>query len=167
MNRWIRVAVAVVCTVLVASCEKGATDSGPKPFPAVGPGEFAFEVEGAMSGEVTGEAAFYHPFDGPSRTVRLTGHGGYPEVSLDGGMFGPPFAFPAGRHSLDPTRLLIISSLVLSPEDADRYMGRGGYVNIRESTADRVVGEFEFTGTGPAPGSVRVRGAFHATREEF
>lgn len=170
MNRWIqagRALLVVVCGVLLAACEKGPADSGAEPFPAVGPGEFAFEVEGAVSGQVTGEATFYHPFDGPSRTVLLTGHGGYPELSFNGGMFGPAFAFPEGRHTLDPTRLLIIASLVLSSEDADRYMVRGGYVNIRESTAERVVGEFELTGAGPAPGSVRVRGAFHALAEEF
>ncbi|HEX6370520.1 MAG TPA: hypothetical protein VF006_16475 [Longimicrobium sp.] len=79
------------------------------------------------------------------------GHGGYPEISFDGGLIGPSFAFPVGRHSLDPTLLLIVAALQVSPGDADRYMGRSGYVRVRESTADRVVGEFEFAGAGPRP----------------
>lgn len=158
-----------VGTILLVSCEKVPTESAdtePKPFPTVGPGEFALEIDGAVTREVTGDAVFYHPWGSRSRTVLLTGRGGYPEMSFDGGLFGPSFAFPAGRHSLDPTLLLIIAALQVSPADGDRYMGRAGYVNVRESTADRVVGEFEFAGSGPAPGDVRVRGAFHALREE-
>jgi hypothetical protein len=161
LSRVARVGMVVMIGGVVASCEKSPTES----LPAIGPGEFAFEMDGAVNRVVTGDARVLDLGGLDVRLVALNGRHGYPNVVLASGSPGTPFG--VGEYNLDPAVTEIAAWLELTQDEADIYDADSGTVRILDSGPDRMIGEFEFTGRGRASGNIRVRGEFHAVRSNF
>lgn len=154
------VATGALLLALLAACERNPNE----PFPQAAPGQFSFTVSGSAEREVTGPARFL-VFD-DSRSVILDAAPGYPRLTFEGGYSGTPLAFPIGTHRIEPGFAQMAVVLELSSNPNDWYFGYNGEVRVQEADASRIVAQFEFTGSGRAGSSIRVRGAFHAAPAE-
>jgi len=167
MTRWAIVA-GLVWAVGTASCGDNPAGSGAR----VAAGQFHARVSGAVNADLAGSATFEdvtRPAAG--RIIQLVAQGGNGEIEF--GPYGllssnPDFRFPRGTHAVGV--LSTVQASVYPPRsdpDGDGvYIASSGRVEIRESNAERVVGEFDFTALAirddNSRSTVRVRGAFHA-----
>ncbi|HYW08644.1 MAG TPA: hypothetical protein VE913_16910 [Longimicrobium sp.] len=167
MTRWAIVA-GLVWAVGTASCGENPAGSGAR----VAAGQFHATISGAVNADVAGSASFEdvtRPAAG--RIIQLVAEGESGEIEFDPYSLlssNPGFRFPRGTHAVGV--LSTVQGYVyppLSDPDAEGvYIASTGRLEISESSADRVVGEFDFTALAirddNSRSMVRVRGAFHA-----
>jgi hypothetical protein len=159
-------ALLIVGLVSAASCNESGT--GVVDLPA---GEFTASVSGNVDADYTGTAYVYEGDSFyPGRRLVLTARDNGAEITIWGGGLltdGSDFDFQEGRRSVG-ILTDVQADLTISPFTTvgQTYIATEGSVRVTSSTAERVIGEFEFYGLVSQPdGSrrqARVSGQFHA-----
>jgi hypothetical protein len=159
-------ALLIVGLVSAASCDDNGT--GVIDLPA---GEFTASVSGNVDADYTG-TAYLHEGDSfvPGRRLVLTAGDNGAEITIwAGGLLvsGSDYDFQVGKRSVG---LLtdVQADFTLEPFTTvgQMYIATEGHVRVTSSTAERVVGEFDFYGMVHLPNGstrqARVSGQFHA-----
>ena len=158
-------ALLIVGLVSAASCNESGT--GVVDLPA---GEFAASASGNVDADYTGTAYLYEGDSFiPGRRLVLTARDNGAEITIwAGGLLtsGSNFDFQEGRRSIG-VLTDVQSDLTIAPLTTvgQMYIATEGSLRVTSSTAERVVGEFEFDGVVYGPTGTRqarVSGQFHA-----
>lgn len=159
-------ALLIVGLVSAASCKESGT--GVVDLPA---GEFTASVSGNVDADYTGTAYLYEGDSfTPGRRLVLTAHDNGAEITIwSGGLLtsGSDFDFQVGNRSIG-VLTDVQADFIVEPFTTvgQMYIAAEGSLRVTSSTAQKVVGEFEFDGIVYQPdGStrqVRVSGQFHA-----
>lgn len=151
-------ALALMSLVLLAGCGDGPTP--PKPQPSVG--NFTATVSGAASRSLSGQAGFLVTTN--LFSIALNNGSGNGSIQFSR-LAGVP---AAGTYSLDASAAQNSGAFaaIYSGGAQENYVSTSGSLTITSSSADRVKGSFNFTGTGGASGtaSVTITGSFDAPR---
>ena len=164
-------ALLIVGLVFAASCNESGT--GVVDLPA---GEFTASVSGDVDADYTGTAYLYEGDSfAPGRRLVLTAQGNGAEITIwAGGLLtsGTEFDFQVGKRSIG-VLTDVQADFIVSPVNTvgQMYIAAEGSLRVTSSSAEKVVGEFEFDGVVYGPSGTRqarVSGQFHAVpRPEF
>lgn len=166
--RVLRPMMLFAAATLIASCDENPTE------PVIAlietPGRFVATVSGDVSLEIDGEADFTQYLSGPGLVVALVNDGTAHSVQFNPGVLlaSPTFDFPVDRHSLAgfPGMRDLDGTFLFSNAGVVAFVATSGYLEVVESTAERIRGRFDFTGQSASEAGtqrIRVRGSFWAT----
>ena len=153
-----RGALALTSLALLAACGDGPTP--PRPEPSAG--SFTATVSGAASKSLSGQAGFVVTTNFFSIALSNSSGNGSIQFSRLAGV-------PAtGTYQLDASAAQNSGAFaaIYSGGAQENYVSTGGSLTITASSADRVKGSFNFTGTGGTSGTatVTITGSFDAPR---
>lgn len=159
-------ALLIVGLVSAGACRESGTGVGD-----LAAGEFTASVSGNVDADYAGTAYLYEGDSFiPGRRLVLTARDNGAEITIWGGgvlTSGSDFDFQVGRRSIG-VLTGVQADLTIEPLTTvgQMYIATGGTLRVTSSTAERVVGEFEFDGIVYQPDrstrQARVAGKFHA-----